>query len=210
MTRLLRTTLCALVLAAVATPLVAQSTEGPWLIRVRALSLTPADNSDAIPSLSVPADAITVSSKVFPELDIAYFLTSNIAAELVLTYPQKHDVELSGTKIGTFKHLPPTLMLQYHFLPEGTVRPYLGAGVNLTLLSDVTLAVPGVGTLDLEDSSIGWAAQAGADIQISPGFFLNLDAKRAMIRSDVLLGGSKVSAVEVDPWLLSVGIGRRF
>ncbi len=210
MMRLLRTTLCGLALAGFIAPLAAQSAEGPWLIRVRALSLTPADKSDAIGSLSVPADAITVSSKIFPELDISYFLSSNIAAELVLTYPQGHDVELSGTKIGDFKQLPPTLLLQYHFLPEGTVRPYIGAGVNLTLLSDVMLTVPGVGDLDLEDNSIGWAAQAGADIQLSPGFFLNLDAKRAMIRSDVLLGGTKVSAVEVDPWLLSVGIGRRF
>ena len=210
MMRSLRTTLCGLALLALAAPMAAQSAEGPWLIRVRALSLIPADKSDAIGSLSVPADAITVSSKVFPELDIAYFLSDNIAAELVLTYPQKHDVELSGTEIGSFKHLPPTLMLQYHFLPEGTVRPYLGAGVNLTLLSDVMLTVPNVGDLDLEDNSIGWAAQAGADIQLSPGFFLNLDAKRVMIRSDVLLGTTKVSAVEVDPWLLSVGIGRRF
>jgi outer membrane protein len=210
MMRFLRATLCGLALAAVAAPLAAQSSEGPWLIRVRALSLTPADKSDAIGSLSVPADSITVSSKVFPELDIAYFLTSNIAAELVLTYPQSHDVELSGTAIGSFKQLPPTLMLQYHFLPAGTVRPYIGAGVNLTLLSDVMLTVPGVGDLDLEDNSIGWAAQVGADVQLSPGFFLNFDAKKAMIRSDVLLDGSKVSAVEVDPWLLSVGIGRRF
>lgn len=208
--RSLRSMLSLLALVALVAPVAAQSKEGPWLIRVRVLSLTPADKSDAIPSLSVPADAITVSSKVFPELDISYFFTSNIAAELVLTYPQQHDVELSGTEIGTFKHLPPTLMLQYHVLPDGPFRPYLGVGVNLTLLSDVTLNAPGVGALDLEDSSIGGAAQVGADLRLSPAFFLNFDVKKVMIRSDVLAGGSTVSAVRVDPWLVSVGIGRRF
>lgn len=208
--RSLRSLLFTLALVAVATPASAQSKEGPWLLRVRALSLSPADKSDAIPSLSVPADAITVSSKVFPELDIAYFFTANIAAELVLTYPQQHDVELSGAKIGTFKHLPPTLLLQYHFLPTGKVRPYIGAGGNLTLISKVDLNVPGVGALDLESSSIGGAAQVGADVQLAPGFFLNVDAKKVMIGSDVTAGGTKVSAVKVDPWLLSVGIGRRF
>ncbi|MCC6431385.1 MAG: OmpW family protein, partial [Gemmatimonadaceae bacterium] len=61
----------------------AQSTEGPWMVRVRALSLTPANKSDAIPSLNVAADKITVSDKIFPEIDIAYFFTKNFAAELV-------------------------------------------------------------------------------------------------------------------------------
>lgn len=197
-------------LTAAAMPAAAQSGDGPWMIRVRGLYLLPADQSDAIPSLNVPADAITVSTKVFPELDIVRFFNANIAAELVLTYPQQHDVELSGTNIGTFKHLPPTLLLQYHLMPDGVVRPYLGAGVNLTLLSSVELNVPGVGALDLEDSSLGWAAQVGADIRIMEGRFLNLDVKKVAIGSDVLAGGDAVSAVGVDPWLFSVGLGVRF
>ena len=56
--------------------------------------------------------------KTIPELDISYFFTPNIAAELVLTVPQEHRVYLNGTDIGSFKHLPPTLTLQYHFMPQ--------------------------------------------------------------------------------------------
>lgn len=187
-----------------------QPAEGKFMVRVRALSLTPADKSDAIPSLRVPTDAITVSSKIFPEIDVSYFFTKNIAAELVLTYPQQHDVELSGTKIGTFKHLPPSLLLQYHFLPDGKFRPYIGAGANLTLISDVQLAVPGVGALDLEDSSVGVVGQLGADFKVGPKHFINVDVKKVTIGSDVLAGGNKVSAVKVDPFLVSVGFGIRF
>ena len=188
----------------------AQSTEGPWMVRVRALSLTPANKSDAIPSLNVAADKITVSDKIFPEIDIAYFFTKNIAAELVLTYPQQHDVELNGSKIGTFKHLPPTLLAQYHFLPAGVIRPYVGVGANLTLISDVDIRVANVGALDLESSSVGAAAQIGADIKLMPGKFLNIDVKKVMIGSDVTLGSTKVSAVKVDPILVSIGLGIRF
>jgi outer membrane protein len=188
----------------------AQSTEGPWMVRVRALSLTPANKSDAIPSLNVAADKITVSDKIFPEIDIAYFFTKNIAAELVLTYPQQHDVKLNGSKIGTFKHLPPTLLAQYHFLPAGVIRPYVGVGANLTLISDVDIRVANVGALDLESSSVGAAAQIGADIKLMPGKFLNVDVKKVMIGSDVTLGSSKVSAVKVDPILVSIGLGIRF
>ncbi|MBP6774221.1 MAG: OmpW family protein [Gemmatimonadaceae bacterium] len=188
----------------------AQSTEGPWMVRVRALSLTPANKSDAIPSLNVAADKITVSDKIFPEIDIAYFFTKNFAAELVLTYPQQHDVELNGSKIGTFKHLPPTLLAQYHFLPAGVIRPYVGVGANLTLISDVDIRVANVGALDLESSSVGAAAQIGADIKLMPGKFLNIDVKKVMIGSDVTLGSTKVSAVKVDPILVSIGLGIRF
>lgn len=184
-------------------PLQAQA--GPWLVRLRAVSLQPADKSDAATGL--PADAIHVSSKTIPEVDISYFFTQNFATELVLTVPQEHDVTLSGTKIGTFKELPPTLMAQWHFLPGQTVNPYVGLGVNLTLISDVKLAN---GALDLDRSSVGPAAQAGVDIQVAPQWFVNVDVKYAQIRSDVKAGGVKVTTVKVDPMLYGVGIGYRF
>jgi outer membrane protein len=193
-------------------PAAALAEDSPFMVRLRAVYISPADKSDAIPALGVPADAISVSTKTIPEVDISYFFTKNLAAELILTYPQKHDVSVAGTKIGTFKHLPPTLTLQYHFLPGGVFNPYIGAGVNLTLISGVDLAVPGVGALDLSSSSVGFAAGAGADIKIGERLYLNLDAKWVQIRSDVMLAatGAKVSAVKVDPWLLGGGIGYRF
>jgi len=209
--RLARTLAVVGTLVTLAAPLAAQSTtEGAWMLRVRALSLTPADKSDAIPSLSVPEDAITVSAKIFPDIDIVRFFGTHLAAELVLTYPQEHDVELSGTKIGTFKHLPPTLLAQYHFAPAARFRPYVGAGVNFTLISNVDITVPGVGPLDLESSSVGYAVQVGADLRLAPGKFLNIDIKKVAIGSDVLSGGTAVSAVKVDPWLVSIGYGIRF
>lgn len=183
----------------------AQAEKGNFIVRARAVYIDSANKDSTGLGLSI-------NNKTIPELDISYFLSPNLAMELILTYPQKQTVNSTvvGGDIGTFKHLPPTLLLQYHFLPTGKIRPYVGAGGNLTLISKVDLNVPGVGALDLENSSVGGAAQVGADVQLAPGFFLNLDAKKVMIRSDVLSGGSKVSAVKVDPWLLSVGIGRRF
>ncbi len=204
--------LAAAVLCAIALPAAAQEN---WMVRVRALYLDPANKSDPIPSLGVPADAIEVSDKTFPEVDFSYFFSKNLAAELVLTYPQKHDVTvtqsvLGSVNIGTFKHLPPTLTLQYHFIPDGTIRPYVGAGINLTILSDVNLEIPTVGKLDLENYSVGGALQAGLDWKLDKNLYLNFDVKQVWIESDVLLGGAKVSKVKVDPLLWSVGLGWRF
>ncbi len=200
----------AAMLAAPATVFAADS--GNWMFRVRALDMKPKNESDPIPSLGVPADAIHVKDKVFPEVDFSYFFTSNIAAELILTYPQKHDVTLSGTKIGSVKHLPPTLTLQYHFHPTSTVTPYIGAGFNYTRFSDVNLSAGAGLALDLEKSSTGGALQVGVDIEVAKNRYLNFDLKKVSIESDVILksNGAKVSHINIDPTLFSIGYGWKF
>lgn len=199
----------ALVLALAALGIVttqAMAQQSPWQIRARAVHINPADKSDPVGGVGA-ADQITVSNKTIPEVDISYFFSPNLAAELILTYPQKHDVSLSGTKIGTFKHLPPTLTLQYHFTPGAQISPYVGAGVNYTRISSVKL-LNGAG--DLENNSFGLALQAGVDFKIDKNWSINLDIKKVQIRSDVMVGGAKVSAVKVDPVLIGLGVGYRF
>ena len=184
----------------------AQAQDGQWLVRARAAHLNPADKSTPVAGVGA-SDRISVSDKTIPELDVSYFFTPNLAAELVLTYPQKHDVMLDGAKIGTFKHLPPSLLAQYHFNPIGQFKPYLGAGINYTRISKVKL-LNGAG--DLESDSVGLAFQAGVDVRIDKNWSLNLDVKRINIRSDVMIAGAKASTVKVDPVLVAVGVGYRF
>jgi outer membrane protein len=138
---------------------------------------------------------------------VSYFFTPQIAAELILTVPQKQTVSAGGTAIGSLRHLPPTLTLQYHFtgLPHG-VRPYLGAGLNYTRFSSVNL--PAGVTIDR--NSFGPALQAGVDIPIARNVVLNFDVKKVYIRTDVSAGGAKIGTFKVDPVLLGVGLGYRF
>jgi outer membrane protein len=187
----------------------AQQTQGNWLVRARVIDIVPENKSDAG---LVPADAVTLNNVVAPEVDFTYFFTKNIAAELILTYPQKHDVDLAGVgQIGTVKHLPPTLTLQYHFLPDGQYRPYIGAGINYTRFSSVNLNVAGVGPLYLESSSTGGALQIGMDIKLSGNMYLNFDLKKLWIGTDVTTGtGAKVTHLNINPWLPGVGLGWRF
>ncbi|MBA5607410.1 OmpW family protein [Duganella sp. FT3S] len=180
--------------------------ESPWLVRARAVHLDPANKSDPVGGVGA-SDLIHVSSKTIPEVDISYFFTRNVSAELVLTYPQKHDVSLNGANIGTFKHLPPTLLAQYHFLPDAQLNPYVGAGINYTNITKVEL-LNGAG--GLEHKSFGLALQAGVDYKIDRNWSLNFDVKKVQIRSDVFVSGAKVSNVQIDPWLVGVGVGYRF
>lgn len=108
-----------------------QAQEGPWMVRVRAVNLD-SENKDRT------GLGLTVNNKIIPDFDVSYFFSKNIAAELLLTTPQKHRVSSNGTKIGTLRHLPPTLLAQYHFELPG-FKPYVGAGLNYTRFSSVKL-----------------------------------------------------------------------
>jgi outer membrane protein len=196
--------------AAAALPCVAGAQETPWSVRLAGLELIAANKSDPIPALGVQPDAIHVNNKAFPEFDIYYTFTPNIVAQLVLTYPQTQDVTLNGAKIGTFKHLPPSLVAQYHFLPGQVFDPYIGAGVNFTWITPVHLNVPGVGRLDLAKTSFGPAIDVGGDFNYDKRWFVNADIKYVTLHSDLSAGGVKVSTVKVDPFLLSLGVGYHF
>ncbi|HSI50131.1 MAG TPA: OmpW family outer membrane protein [Ideonella sp.] len=203
----MRKTLIALaaVAAALAPQFAAAQNSGQWLLRARALYLQ-SDNSD-----STGLD-LKINDKAFPEFDVSYFFTPNIATELVLTYPQRHTIRSGDTIIGSLKHLPPTLTLQYHFTGLQALRPYLGAGVNYTRFSSVSFEPAVDAALDpsVKKNSFGWALQAGVDVPMSSGWLLNFDIKKVQIETDVKSAGTKVGTFKVNPLLIGVGVGKRF
>lgn len=195
-------TLVAAVLAACsATTAMAQASgEGPWLLRARAVHLDMANKDGTGLGLSV-------NNRTIPDVDIAYFFTPNIAAELVLTVPQKQTVSLGGSSIGTFKHLPSSLLVQYHFTGVEGYKPYIGAGVNYTRITGVNLLG---GAADLENDSWGGAFQVGLDMPLDKNWSLNLDVKKVYIRSNVFVGGVNAGTLKLDPVMVGVGLGYRF
>ncbi len=178
----------------------AQQAESPWLVRVRAVHLDSANKDSTGLGLSV-------NNKTIPEVDISYFFNKNVAAELILTVPQKHDLSSSvlGGRIGSLKHLPPSLLLQYHFDAPG-FKPYVGAGVNYTRFSNVNLPAG----VDIDRNSWGGALQVGVDVPLSKNLYLNFDVKKVYIKTDVFAGGAKAGTFKVDPVLVGVGLGWRF
>lgn len=189
--------------------------ERPWLVRVRALSMTPANQSGAFTALGItfPADAVNLSNKTFPDVDFTYFFTKNYAVELVLTYPQQHDVNLTGVgKIGTVTHLPPVLSFQYHYpIEKCPVTPYIGLGVNYTLITDDNLSAGGT-KLTVTKNSVGLAYGAGLDYKINDRFSINLDFKHVNIHTNVKVkaSGAILTNADINPNLVSLGIGYRF
>jgi outer membrane protein len=179
--------------------------DGAWMVRARAVSLNFSNGQ---------ADNLAQTAKVeadnrwIPEVDISYFFTKNIAAELVLTYPQNVDIKVNGVKNGTVKALPPSLLLQYHFTDFGAFKPYVGGGVNYTLFSDRNNILNRTASLD--SSSTGLVGQVGFDYALTKNVSLNFDVKYAQMNSNVTLNGSKIGKLNLNPTMVGIGVGYRF
>ena len=204
-----RVLLFALALVALnSSALVAQ--DSGWQFRLRGIAVVADESAD----ISAISGDIEIDEAIVPELDISYLFSPNVSVELILA-TSKHDVKAIGTDvgdvdIGSVWALPPTVTLQYRFAPTATVRPYVGAGVNLTLFHSESVPGDPVTAADY-DSSIGVAFQGGLDIPLGDGdWFINLDVKKIFMSSDVTLDttlGTVAAAVDIDPWVIGAGVG---
>lgn len=188
-----------------ALPAMAQQTaDGNWLVRARAVSIDFENGqSKTVKTLDIQAD-----DRWIQELDISYFFTKNIAAELVLTYPQNIDITIGGATKGTIKALPPSLLLQYHFTDFGAFKPYVGAGLNYTYFSKRDNILNGAASV--ERDSWGLVGQLGFDYAFNKNWSLNLDVKYVQMDTDVYLGSSKLGKLDLNPVTWGLGIGYRF
>lgn len=187
----------------------------PWMVRVRGIAVIPGGSNKVFAGGAQLGGAkVDVSNSVVPELDITYFFTKNIAAELILgTTP--HTAKGKGTiaalgKLGKAWLLPPTLTLQYHFTNFGAFKPYIGAGVNFTLFYGEE---HGALNRFRINHAPGLALQVGFDYMINKNWGINVDVKKLYLRTDAkgMLGAVPVKAkMHLDPWIIGTGITYKF
>ncbi len=203
---------------AVAQP--AHAEAGDLLVRLRGIVVSPTETSSGV-TPTFPTGRVAVSDAVVPELDFTYMFSDHVGAELILA-TSPHDLDGRGAlapvgKLADTMALPPTLTLQSHFMPEASVRPYVGAGINYTIFynEDASRALEtaiGATRVSAEDS-FGYAVQAGFDVDLSEKVFLNVDVKyididtTATLRTGALVNRTDVS---LDPLVFGVGLGMRF
>ncbi|OIQ86472.1 outer membrane protein W precursor [mine drainage metagenome] len=209
--------LAALIAAAI-TPSLALAEAGDFVVRLRAVDVAP-DESSKLGSYLGGANAGTkleVNSNVIPEIDFSYYITKNIAAELILATGTRHDVKiggtgtLAGTSLGSVNLLPPTLTLQWHFLPDQTFDPYVGAGLNYTLGMDRSLTLTNPGDIKIDRNMFGPVLQAGFDVNLKDGWLINADVKKVWMNTQVKLNGAQIDSLDIDPWIIGVGFGKKF
>jgi len=190
---------------------------GDWIIRAGVGVVDPkSDNLDL-----GGGDNLEVDDGTSLTIEGTYMFADHWGVELLAAWPFTHDfaIEAGGQEnvAGEVNHLPPTLSLQYHFNPEGTVRPYVGAGVNYTMFSEENTEGPLAGTsLDLDDSW-GLALQLGVDVSLTKNWFVNAGLRWIDIDSDAEITGlsgpgvvDNLGEVEIDPFVYQLQLGYRF
>lgn len=177
-------------------------------IRVRGIGVLPDDGGHTTINGSPTADDAFV-----PEVDFTYFFTEHVAAELIVA-TSPHDLGLDDSDsgdldLGDTMILPPTLTLQYHFTPDNTFSPYIGAGINYTLTYGED---SGNDTTKISaDNGVGYALQAGMDYWLDDHWGLNFDVKKVWVDVDASINSGAITGnVELDPWIVGAGVSYRF
>lgn len=209
---------------------------GDILFRVGYAHVSPDSDSDPLLGdgglgLLAGTDGVAAKEGASLGLTIAYMVTDNIGVQALGALPFEHDIEgtgiTDGAPLGTTKHLPPTITVQYYpDMGGGMFQPYVGAGLNYTTFWDTqttqfttdtvnALLGGGVTETDIDiDSSWGLAFELGADIHINETFYLNAAAWYIDIDADteVQVNGSTVyeMTAEIDPWAFLIGVGMKF
>lgn len=186
---------------------------GTFMLRARAIGVLPLDSSS---SISAIGGHVSTTDQAAPEVDLSYFLTDNVAFELIAA-TTRHEVAgqstaLGKVDVGSVWALPPTLTAQYHFMPHSAFSPYVGVGLNLMFFYDAKPARPVVSHVSFEDNA-GAALQAGFDYNFSGHWFANVDVKQIFVSTEAHLRtalGPVTAKADLNPMVVGVGIGYRF
>ena len=191
----------AAVLALAATPALAQSA-GSWTVGIGAHNVAPKSDNGTLTATPLGNLTMDVGSNVRPTITGEYFLQDNLGIEVLAALPFQHDIGVAGVgKVGSTRHLPPTVSLQYHF-GQGRVKPFVGVGLNYTKFFSTKSegAIAGA-NLDLSDSW-GLAAHVGVDFKVGEKGAIRLDYRKVDIDTRVKLNGANLgtkNTVNIDP-----------
>lgn len=174
----------------------------PWTVRVGVHDIDPAGGTS-----HTAAGDIDVKSKIGPTLNLDYRVCRNVTIDVLGALPFTQDIKLNGATVGSTRHLPPTLTVQFHPLPDAAFDPYVGIGVNRTFFFNESLS--NGPNLQLSNTW-GFAAQGGVDWKFAPAWVAGVDLRYIQIEPDASVGGTPIGKVKIDPLVYGVSVGYRF
>ncbi|MEN1961011.1 OmpW family outer membrane protein [Luteimonas sp. MJ246] len=208
-TRSLSLPLLALAVAGtLAAPAAFAQSAGDWTVAVGAHQVNPDSDNGKLAAGTLPLD---IGSSTRPTIAVEYFVRDNLGLEVLAALPFQHDISIDGLgRVGSTRHLPPTVSLQYHFNGHGTISPLLGVGLNYTTFfsEDARGALAG-SKLELDDS-FGLALHAGVDFKVGEKGAIRVDVRWMDIDSDVKLDGVKLGSAKIDPLVYGAAYVMRF
>lgn len=198
--------LCAAIISLASMPMIAMA-ESPWSIKLGVSQIDPKSGNGSLANNTLEAD---ISSEVGITPAIEYKFSPNLVGEVLLAIPYKHDVKVTGgalkdSKVATFKHLPPTFTAKYLFSPDAAFSPYIGLGLNYTLVYDEETTGALAGKKLKGKDSVGLAATVGFEYRFANSpWGVAADLRYIKIKSDLTLDGADIGTLTVDPMVAGV------
>lgn len=228
----MKTTLSVITLASM---LAAAPASADFAINVGAITVAPDDSSsglnviEQVAGLPAGSTAVAVNTNTQLGLTFDYRINPNWAVQLIAATPFSHEMTVKGSaidglKLGKTKHLPPTLLAQYHFMPQHqTFDPFIGVGLNYTLFfdeqvdNDLTSALQALNVTTADDTvslkaknSFGLALQAGVNVKLTDSLALHLMVSKMDIDTTgrVQVNGNTIQSVDlsIDPYVAMIGL----
>ena len=208
--------------------------KGDMLLRFGVATVDPQTSTGELTSngaeVPIGDDLVDVKAGTAAGISFTYMFTPLVGLELLAATPFSHDIDADGglrqlglDQIGTTRHLPPTLSVQYY--PFGNAdqpwQLYLGVGVNFTWFFDEELdsdtkAALGVDGADFSlKDSWGLAASVGFDWLFGEHWLVNASLMWADIDTEAsidnsVLGDLTVRDIQIDPLVYRINAGYRF
>ena len=181
-------------------PALAQvSGDAQWLVRTTVIGVFTNASSRTL--------GLDVKDTIDVALDGTYFVTPNIGLNLLATFLNTEVTAKGLGSLGSVDLLPPILTVQWHFLPQAQVRPYVGIGFNYNHFTRASGTLSAIHTKI--ENKFGGVVQVGMDYMLTKSLSLNADLKYLQVKPEVRtdLGTDKLN---LRATIIGVGLGYRF
>ena len=161
------------------------------------------------PDIESPVVGADAGNETKPILNLTYYIGDHLALNTAAGIT-RHTFTAGGATLGKASMAPFHLMLQYHFMPKSAFNPYVGAGLHHTVFFDKN--GPVFDGLRGFPADTGGVLQIGFDYALNKDYFINFDAKKFYLKTDVIPAGAsaKIETITLDPLLVGLAVGRHF
>ena len=191
----------------------------PWTVRLGPAHVGFSTKADvSVGGNPVPGGDASASSSTTLGLELAYDVSDRLTARFLAGIPPTTTLTGQGTlasagQLGKVTYAPAVLSLTYKLVNDGPVRPYVGAGINYTIVTRNRDAF--IRDLDTRNAW-GSMLQAGVEFPVDADWSVSLDARKIFLKTKATgtlpaFGGAPTRAdVRLNPLVVFLSVGRRF
>lgn len=197
----------------------ADASPSPWTVKLGPAQVNFSAKADVqVNGATVPGANASASNNTTLGMELSYDISPSWTGHFLIGVPPTTTLKgtgaLDGTgTLGKAQYGPAVLSATYKLLNTGPVQPYVGAGLNYTI---VFKSEDGFISHLNAKSAFGSVLELGAEVPLDNGWSLSLDARKIFLKTTAsgslpAMGGAAAHAdLTLDPLVIMLSVGKRF